>query len=202
MESEGGTMSKRARLVSAAISIFIFLLAAVALAEDFSADIISVTKGGNFQGKIFISKDRIRMENPETITITRMDKKTVWILMPKDKMYMEQPFDPASVIGASDKVSGEIERKLIGQEIIGGRMSSKYQVVYNQNGRKMSMFQWLVPGLSMPVKTAAADNSWVMEYKNIKTGRQPDSLFEIPAGYQKFAYEMPSMKGILEGLNK
>ena len=149
---------------------------------------------------IFISKDKTRMETLEGITITRMDKKVVWILMPKDKMYMEQPFDPSKAVASSEKVSGEIERKLIGQEIIDGKMTNKYQIVYNQNGKRETIFQWLAVGLKIPVKTAAGDNSWIMEYKNIKTGKQSDALFEVPADYQKFSYQRPSVKDILKGL--
>jgi hypothetical protein len=182
------------------MGVFIFFSATVALAEDFSADIINTTKGKIFKGKIFISKDKTRMETPESITITRMDKKLVWILMPKDKKYMEQPFDPGKAVGTQEKVSGEIERKLIGKEMIDGKMTNKYQIVYNQNGRKETLFQWFAPGLQMPIKIVANDNSWTMEYKNIKKAKQPDSLFEVPAGYQKFSYQKPSMKDIFKGL--
>ena len=193
-------MKNRVKLISLVISVFILFLATIVLAEDFSADMINTTKGGIFKGKIFISKDKTRMETLEGITITRMDKKVVWILMPKDKMYMEQPFDPSKAVASSEKVSGEIERKLIGQEIIDGKMTNKYQIVYNQNGKRETIFQWLAVGLKIPVKTAAGDNRWIMEYKNIKTGKQSDALFEVPADYQKFSYQRPSVKDILKGL--
>lgn len=191
-------MKNRVKLMSLAMSVFIFLLATIVMAEDFSADIVSTTKEGTFKGKIFVSQDKVRMEISESISITRMDKQVIWILMPVEKIYMEQPFDPGKVVATSEKINGEIERKLIGQETIDGRMTDKYQIVYNANGKTETMFQWLAVGLSIPVKTAAADNSWTTEYKNIKTGKQPDSLFEIPAEYQKFSNQMPSMKDMLE----
>ena len=53
----------------------------------------------------------------------------------------------------------------------------------------------------MPVKTAALDNSWEMEFKNIRTGSQPESLFEVPAGYKKLSTGMPSMQDIMQGLS-
>jgi hypothetical protein len=118
--------------------------------------------------------------------------------MPKDKMYMEQPFDPSKAVATSEKINGEIERKLIGQETIDGRMTNKYQILYNQNGKRETIFQWLAAGLMIPIKTAAGDNSWTMEYKNINIGKQSDALFEVPADYQKFSYQMPSMKDILK----
>jgi hypothetical protein len=195
-------MKNKVKLISLVMGVFILFLATVVLAEDFSADMINTTKDGIFKGKIFITKDKTRMEVPGSITITRIDKKVVWILMPKDKMYMEQPFDPGKVVATSEKISGEIERKLIGQEIIDGRMTNKYQIVYNQDGKRETIFQWIAVGLNIPVKIAAGDNSWTMEYKNIKIGKQSDALFEVPADYQKFSYQMPSMKDILEGFGE
>lgn len=193
-------MKNKVKLLSLLMGIFILFSATIVLAEDFSADMINTTKGKVLKGKIFISKDKTRMETSEGVTITRMDMKLVWILMPKDKMYMEQPFDPRKAMATSEKLSGEIERKLIGRETIDGRMTDKYQIVYNQNGKRETIFQWIAAGLMVPVKTAAVDNSWTMEYKNIKLGRQPASLFEVPADYQKFSYQKPVMKDILKGL--
>lgn len=180
--------------------VTVLLAANIVFAAEMSADMNSTSAGHTFRGKIFISGDKVRMENPETISISRMDKKVVWILMPKNMTYMEQPFDPSSSVATSSKVSGEIERKFIAKENIDGRLTDKYQVVYNTGGKKETMFQWIAPGLNIPVKTAAADNSWVIEYKNIKTSKQPDSLFEVPAGYQKFSYQMPSMQDVLGGI--
>jgi hypothetical protein len=193
-------MKNKMKLISLATGICILLSATLALAKDFSADMINKTKAGISQGKIFVSKDKTRMETPESISITRMDKKVVWILMPKEKKYMEQAFDPAKAAATSEKVNGEIERKLLGQEVIDGRKTDKYQVTYTQNRKKETMLQWIASGLAMPVKMAAVDNSWTMEYKNIKTGKQADSLFEVPAGYEKFSVAMPSIKNMFKGL--
>jgi hypothetical protein len=193
-------MKNSVKLISLVTGVFIFFSATIVLAEDFSADMINTTGSRIFRGKIFVSQDKIRMETPESITISRIDRMVVWILMPQEKMYMEQSFDPSKVVATSEKVNGEIERTLIGQEIIDGKMTKKYQIVYNQNGKRETMFQWIADGLKIPVKVAAGDNSWTMEYKNIKTGKQPDALFEVPADYQKLSYQMPSMKDMLEGL--
>ena len=191
-------MGKKGKIIALVMGVFILFSTAIVLAEDFSADMINTTKGGIFRGKIFVAKDKMRMETQESISISRMDKKVVWILMPKDKMYMEQPFDPAQAVATAEKMVGEIERKLVGQEMVDGKMASKYQVVYSLSGKKETMFQWFVSGFKMPVKSAAVDNSWIMEYKNIKTGKQPDSLFEVPAGYEKFSTQMPTMKDIFK----
>jgi len=186
------------------IVMVVCLLSTAVMAADFSADMINTARGKVFKGKIFIGKDKTRMETAEGITITRMDKKVVWILMPRDKMYMEQAFDPKKAPATSEKVDNEVERKLLGKETIDGKPAEKYKVVYTQNGKKETIYQWIAAGLQMPLKIAAADNSWAMEYKNIQTAKQPDSLFEIPAGYQKFVMPTPkaSMKDILKGLGQ
>ncbi len=192
-------MKNMVKLLSGATIILSTFLSGIASAQEFSADMVSTTKDGTFTGKIFVSKDKVRMEVPESITITRMDKRVAWMLMPGEKMYLEQPFDPRNAVATSENVSGEIERKFIGQEMLDTKMTNKYRVVYETEGIKETIFQWIDTASEIPVKTAAADGSWTMEYKNLKIGAQPDSLFEIPAGYQKFSYEMPSMEGMLEG---
>lgn len=44
-------------------------------------------------------------------------------------------------------------------------------------------------------KDSKGKTTSIIEYKNINTGNQPDSLFEIPAGYSKFAmsFNIPGM---------
>jgi outer membrane lipoprotein-sorting protein len=195
-------MKSRVKALSVIMGVLILFWAGLAAAEDFSADMVSTSQGAVSKGKIYITKDKVRMEAPGSIAITRIDKKVVWVLMPQDKMYMEQPFDPGAIVGTAAKVSNEIERNLMGQEMVDGKMASKYRVIYDQNGKRTTIYQWFLSGLKIPVKTAAVDNSWVMEYKNIKTGSQPDSLFELPAGYQKFSYQMPSMKDALRGIGR
>ena len=55
----------------------------------------------------------------------------------------------------------------------------------------------------MPVKTAAVDGSWSQELKNIKMGSQSDSLFELPAGYQKMQMpQLPMMQGMPGGMKQ
>ncbi|MFA5099424.1 MAG: hypothetical protein WC547_00880 [Candidatus Omnitrophota bacterium] len=57
--------------------IFAFIFTAAASAADLSADMINTAGGKVFKGKIFMGNDKTRMETPESISITRMDKKVV-----------------------------------------------------------------------------------------------------------------------------
>ena len=183
---------KRALAVSVLIS---FVFSNLALALDFSADMVNTSKEGSFTGKIFAAKDKIRMEMAGAVTITRMDKNVAWVIMPQEKMYMEQPFDPEKIAGATEKMPGEIERTLVGHDTIDDRAADKYRIVYTSNEARATVFQWVESASGIPLKTEAMDGSWSMEYKNLVIGAQSDSLFEIPAGYAKFV--MPKMADVI-----
>ncbi|MDP2922467.1 MAG: hypothetical protein Q8O30_01940 [Candidatus Omnitrophota bacterium] len=158
-----------------------------AFAQDFSADIVNTNSSGTSTGKIFATKNKIRMEVNGVVSITRMDKNVIWVLMPNGKMYMEQPFDPAAFIGVGEKVSGETERTFLGEEMVDGRMAKKYKVVSSLSGKQQTILQWVDNASSIPIKIVAQDNSWAIEYKNLQVGNQSDSLFAFPSDYKKFS---------------
>ena len=185
-------MQHRIISVLLAMAISIFLFGGIAIAGDFSADMVSTTKAGVVTGKIFIAKEKTRMETAQTTIITRIDKNIVWILMSAQRMYMEQPLKPENVVASTEKMPGEIERKLIGKETVDGKTTNKYRIVYVVADKEETIFQWIAAS-GLPIKSAAVDGRWKVEYKNLKTGKQPDTLFEIPAGYQKFSLGVPVM---------
>lgn len=187
------------RLMLIFIAVSVFLSGGTALALEFSADIVSSGKGGSFQGKMFVTDQKIRTEMPGAVSIVRMDQNIAWVIMPGQKMYMEQPIDPKMISGAAEKMPGEIERKMLGEETIDGRPAIKYHIAYESNGMRESILQWSDKASSVPVKVTAEDGSWSMEYKNLKIGPQDPSLFEVPQGYTKFA--MPDVKDMM-GMNQ
>lgn len=173
--------------------LFIFLLSGTALAFEFSADTISTYKGEReTKGKIYFKPDKYRMDmkvNEDMIMITRVDRKVIWNIMPAQKMYMEMPFDLRNKPKVEEKYEGEIDRKLVGNETIDGHPTKKYLITYKTGNEKHQVYQWFATDINFPVKTSAIDGSWSQEFRNIKIGSQPDSLFEVPAGYNKI--QMP-----------
>ncbi len=159
-------------------------------AGGFSADMVSRSQGQQVEGKIYFSEGKARMEMMQTIMITRLDRKVSWMIMTSEKMYMEQPFDPSVTAKVSKEMPGELERVPLGAETVDGKPAQKFKVTYSQNGRQDSIYQW-IGASDFPVKVEATDGSWSVEYRNVTVGPQPDSLFEVPDGYQKFA--MPSL---------
>lgn len=175
--------------------LFFLLFSGSALALEFSADTVTTHKGdGKTTGKIYYKADRFRMdmESPQKVSmITRMDKKVIWNIMHSEKMYMEMPFDLKNKPMVEEKFEGEIERKHVGNETVDGHPTKKYLITYKSGTRKEQVYQWWATDVNFPIKTSAVDGSWVSEFENIKFGSQPDSLFEVPAGYQKFQFQMP-----------
>ncbi len=164
-----------------------------ASAKDFQADVVSTHGGQSITGKMYVSTDKCRMEMPGSIMISRGDQKKVFVLMPTEKMYMEQAYDPSYLASAQSDVEGQVDRTLIGRDNIEGRSCSKYKVTYEMGSHKSVMYQWQDDASGMIIKSQAEDGEWSMEFKNIKTGPVNPSLFEIPSGYSKFSLDMGSM---------
>jgi hypothetical protein len=183
------------KIFSVLFFISVFINSAVAM--EFSADTITTQKGEEkITGKLYYKPNRFRMEmkvHEDMIVITRMDKNVAWNIMPAMKMYMEMPFDMKNRPMVEDKFEGETERKLIGSETIDGHPAKKYLITYKSGNRTDQVYQWIATDINFPLKTAATDGSWIQEFRNVRIGSQPNSLFEIPAGYQKM--DIPQMPG-------
>ncbi len=169
------------------------LAAGLAAAEDFSADIVTTGGSSVFQGTLFSSKDKTRIETPESVVITRMDKRVVWVLMPAENMYMEQPLQSKNILYCTDLIPGELERTFVGTDTVDGRQTRKYRIVYIEGAARETVFQWFTTDSHIPIKTAAEDGRWSTEYRNVRAGPQPGSVFEIPAGYRKFQDAVPAL---------
>ena len=174
-----------------------FLFSSAAFAIEFSADTVTTVKDGPaMAGKIYFKPDRFKMDmktHEDMSMIARVDKKIMWNIMAKQKIYMEMPLDLKNRPKVDEKFEGEIDRKEVGSETIDGHPTKKYLITFQVNDKKSQVFQWLATDIQFPVKTAAIDGSWAQEFRNIKIGPQPDSLFELPAGYEKL--EMPQLPG-------
>lgn len=77
--------------------------------------------------------------------------------------------------------------KKLGVETVNGYVCDKWQFT-----GKDSQTVWIAQQLHFPIKTQSEDGGTV-EFTNIKTGPQDASLFQVPAGYQKF--DMGAMMG-------
>ena len=184
-------------VVSLAVAVLAFLLwSGPAPAAEFSADMVHTTKGYTSTTKIYVKDQKTRTEpqgrGQAQYTIARGDLQKTWVVMPAQKAYMEMAYDPSKSPDPGT-AAGTVSRRLIGQETVNGRPTEKYEVTIRAGGREVKSYQWWDTGLKFPVKSAALDGSWTQEYRNIRVGSQPDSLFEVPSGYAK--REMPGYPG-------
>jgi hypothetical protein len=175
--------------------VFLFITGSILFSQEFSADVVSKTNGQTVNSKMFVSNGNSRMEmsmpgsDDKSIMIARPDKKIAWMLLPGN-MYMELPLKPENTVASKDKMPGEVERTLVGKENINGTETGKYKITTLNDEKKVIFFAWLDKE-GLPVKMTDENGKLSMEYKNIKKGKQPDNLFELPEGYKKF--EMPKM---------
>jgi len=186
--------------MSPARSLFIagasvLVAAQVAVAAQFSADMVQSAGGHSVAGKVYVKGDKIRNEmtqGPQKATvIVRMDKRVVWMLQPAQKTYMEMSLPKNQPLPLNDtkwlaemKKLGTLTRD--GQETVNGYPCDKYVLVH-RNKAMGTQYQWISKRLRFPIKieTRGARYPTVIEYKNIKEGKIADSLFEVPAGYKK-----------------
>lgn len=184
------------RKISAPVIILacvLFVHVQSARALEFSGEHTIRVGTKTMTGKIFFKPDRWRVEmaSPEgpRVSIHRMDKVVTWLLMP-NQTYVEIPFKFDQIPRVAPKIDGEVARKKVGTEEIGGRKTEKYEVTVEGEGKREIVYQWVAPDINFAMKTAGTDGKWESAYNNVTIAPQKPDLFEIPAGYKK----MPSKR--------
>ncbi|MEE8574176.1 MAG: DUF4412 domain-containing protein, partial [Thermodesulfobacteriota bacterium] len=178
---------------------------------EYSAERVMKMEGRLFNQTVYHAPGKERGETEfrgqKSIMIIRTDKELFWTLMPMQKMYMEHPIEKAKE-GRMSIYDVDVKFTELGKETINGMKTTKSKVT-SVDGRGVSSegIMWMtgdgiVVRYEMRAKGAggagaSAPAPMVMELKNLKIGKQPASLFEIPAGYQKFT--MPSIPGMPGG---
>jgi hypothetical protein len=86
----------------------------------------------------------------------------------------------------SEMPNGQVsELKLVGTETVDGRELEKWEMVATAPDQPATRsFQWYDPELELAVRQEFP-GGMVSEMKNIRVGKQPDELFNIPAGYER-----------------
>ena len=176
-----------------------FLIHALAVhATDFQADVIQKIQGKDMKGKFFVKDKKYRLDlnmmGKRMSTITRMDKKVIWIVQHDNRMIIEMPAKTRSpqTFQFDEELKKIATKKKIGSEKMNGFDCDKYEIVYHdQKMGKATM--WFSTKLNFPIKIVyhGPQGEMSTEYKNIKIGNVKDSLFEPPQGFQKMV--MPAM---------
>jgi hypothetical protein len=157
---------------------------------EYSADYVSVSGGQKVQGTLSVSDKNMRINRGRVAIITRENKGVIWLLMLDTHVYMEMPLNAQYLLYGSDEVAGEVTRELVDTEVIDGMVTDKYRITVNLGGRNETVYTWIPPCGTYPVKTAGTTGAWDIQFGNISMAAQPESLFEIPAGYSRFSADM------------
>ena len=197
------------RLFAPLVVVVATLLPAVAaLAADrpnveYSADQVIEAEAAAMKTRIYSTPTKERREMSQggmnMIMIVRHDKKVIWNLMPEDKMYMEMAMKESS--DKTDMSAYKIEQTPLGQETLDGQSMNKSKIVMtHSSGSKMGGFMWTTKdGILAKIDAIAVDKGSKDRFKmvqtNIKVGKQPPELFEIPKGFQAM-----NMGGMLKGM--
>lgn len=159
--------------------------------RDFSADVIHTTGKKVVNEKVYSSQQAVRIEKEEkgkkSISIMRLDRKQLLVLMPDQKSYMDMgSFGQGTADLVNSMEGAKVDRQAQGSESVGPYHCDKYRVQTTYEGHVYTGLEWDAKELNgFPVKQADEKGSWSKEYQNVKLGPQDPSLFEVPPDYKK-----------------
>ena len=203
MERSG---QKRLRVTGLLVILVVLMSAGGVLGagmEEFSADQVTLDAGGNIKssGKVYMASDRMRSEQnmgPEgkMVIIYRRDKKTLWALNPEKKVYVQMPLDDKKWEQEARGAIKSENSRVLGKETVNGYSCVKKEVSRTMEimGMKMTTTQtiWVSDEIGIPIRTRS-QQGMVTELRNIKKGKPPARLFEIPPGYKKIGNDMGAL---------
>lgn len=182
-------LCRRNRLMLMVLVSAWWLAAGLAQAAEFSATVINRMESRETQGKIYMKGEKMRRDfapgEQVGIAIVRPDLRVMWMLMAKQKKAMEMPFSKESLEQMMGMGKDQAQMKLVGPETVNGYETEKYETTVKAGGQSVKSFVWVAKKFGVPIKMLSQDGKFTMEYRNIKEGGVPDSVFEIPQGYQK-----------------
>lgn len=172
----------------------------VELPRQYSAEIESTVAGQTSVMKLWIDGNKHRMEvtgsGMDAIVITRGDRKVTYTLMPAQKQYMELPMSTDQVTKSDPTaIDPGAKWESLGTETVNGKLCDKYRVTTDkgENLKKIVSLLYFDAATKEPVQVIVGEGAEavLVKYKKFQSGSPDASLFEVPAGYEKFA--MPAM---------
>jgi hypothetical protein len=161
----------------------------MAWGAEFSAQLLVKDDHKIFPGKIYVCDGKMRQEfvdeQGRTVTIVRPDKKVLWVIIPPHRDYLEMPLKtnlPGQFIQIPPQA---VNKRLVGHDLVAGYETDKYQITVPGDRRSEIQDYWVAKKLGVPIKMESRERHFSLEYKDIKEGKVPDSLFELPVGSYK-----------------
>jgi hypothetical protein len=169
--------------------LLVLVVPGVAWGAEFSASMMVKDDAKVMPGKIYVHDDKMRQEfadeRGETITIVRPDQKVVWVILPRQRTYMEFPLTkklPGQFIQIPPQALG---KHPVGQERLNGYDTEKYEVNVPVGRSLEKQTYWVAAKLGLPIKMECRERQFSLEYKSIREEKVPERLFNLPPGLKK-----------------
>jgi hypothetical protein len=180
-------------------AVVLFVLAALLLAgcnrksvnsqPEFVADIRMVTPfvtdRPTTDGKLYMSKGRLRVELGPMVDVYIIEQKKGWRMFPESKQYSDIGEKQVStylphMTNGSPCPAAELPSacKMVEKENIAGRSTTKWELV-NQHG--VRVYLWTDDKLEVAVRWHIENVTY--DLTGIHEEAVPDSMFELPSGY-------------------
>jgi hypothetical protein len=168
---------------------------------DFTGDVRMVAPFVTDQpitnGKLYMSKGRLRVELGTMVDLFSVRRQKGWRMFPEEKQYIPitgqkqvSTYLPSMTNGSPcPSAERPSECKMVGKEEIEGRSSTKWELV-NHNG--VHVFLWTDDKLQIAVRWRIENVTY--ELMRIHEQEVADDLFNLPPGYT----EMPTKGTFLE----
>jgi hypothetical protein len=177
----------------AALLSFTLLCASIAWSAEFTADVDINQNGALTSGTAYVKGANVRYELMTgaggKVIIYRADFGAQWTIFSSLQGVYDEEWDSDD----DDFVVPEINPRLIeiatdeslGTETVGGLSCDIHYYRYD-NPARGTLTVWRAREIDYPVKIELKARDYFLNkvYRNIKTGRLDDSLFELPKGYK------------------
>jgi len=98
----------------------------------YMADTVMESDGQRMTGRVWASgpmeRRELSVEGQRHTVILRKDLGVSWILMPEQRLYLEQPLGEAATAADRFAGAGHLEREALGQESVNGAAATRYRV--------------------------------------------------------------------------
>jgi hypothetical protein len=143
-------------------------------------------KGGGIPPEAAESMKQMGMD--KMVTITRPDKKLVYVIYPSLNAYAENPLQDADALKPESEFKVEVTE--LGKDTVDGHPCIKNKVVVtDKEDNKHEFTVWNATDLKkFPVKleTVERGHTMVMLFKDVKLAKPDANLFEPPSGFKRY----------------
>jgi len=167
----------------------LLIFALPAWGAEFSALMVVKDGSNTVPGKVYVRDGLMRQEfrdaGGETVTIVRPDKKVIWVIIPRQRTYLEMPLTkklPGQFIQIPPQA---LQKRPVGKDTVSGYETEKVAVMVPGGGNLESQTYWVALKLGLPVKMECRQRNFSLEYRSIKEETVADWRFDLPPGYQK-----------------